>query len=404
MDTSLIITAAAISLASAGLVWSSASHTIGLIARNKNPELALKVVPDEPIALAALADKKLTEAKTPADTKVSGELALLSLRGQALNPRALRVVGFVKDANGQSKEGAVLIRESALLTRRNLGTQLWLIEEAIKKNDTKEALRQYHLALTTSPNAKDILFPILTKAIANQEVAKELVPYVKNNEEWVVPFVHIAAQDKGAVAAIADIVVEAGGLKTGLKSDQARARLIERLMQQGDLTRAAKIFQTIDGAPIEILTTPALTAASFDPNYSGIGWALMVAPALGGEVSGRGDVKTMAVYANGGQSGRIARKPLLLKPGQYVLRVGYSDLVSNPNSIIRWQISCAGEGKATSIASGASPTGTNVSKAALAFIISPSCTGQFLDLLMTGGDGRNASEVTINSVEIIKAS
>ena len=404
MDISRIAKPLVLSIGALGLAWGAASHTIGLIARNKNPELALKVVHDEPIALAILADKKLTEAKSAADTKESGELALESLRGQALNPRALRVIGFVKDANGQSEQSAVLIKASALLSRRNLGTQLWLIEEAIKKNDTKEALRQYHLALTTSPNAKDILFPVLTKAIANQEIAKELVPYVKSNEEWIVPFIQLASQDKDAIIPIADIVIEAGGIKAGLKSDQVRGALMERLSQQGDLLRAAKIFQTIDNAPVNILSSPALTTASFDQAYVGVGWALMVDPSLGGEVSGAGDTKIMTVYASGGKSGRVARKPLLLKPGQYVLRVGYSDLVSNPNSIIRWQISCAGEGKATSIASGASPTGANVSKATLAFTISPSCNGQFLDLLMTGGDGRNASEVTINSVEIIKAS
>lgn len=399
-----IAKAAILGIGSLGLAWGAGTHAIGMIARTKNPELALKAVPHEPVALAMLAEIKLTEAKTAAQANVSGELAMESLRAQALNPRALRVVGFVNDANNKIEKGEAIIRQSALLSRRNLGTQLWLIEEAIRRNDTKAALHQYHLALTTSPNAKDILFPILTKAVTNQEIANELVPYVKSNEEWIVPFLALAVRDKEAVNSIADVVIKAGGIQSGAKRDQVRSDLMLALVEKGDVHRAAAIFKTAEGAPKEILASPALTATAFDSKYKGLGWSLSDDPALGSEVSGTQERRAMLAYANGGKSGRVARKALLLQPGQYQLRVAYSDLVSNPNSTIRWQISCAGSSETSPIAVGADLTKASNGNASLLFTVTSACTGQFLDLMMTGGDGRTASEVTINTIEMVKAS
>ncbi|MDT9096849.1 hypothetical protein RSW32_26335, partial [Escherichia coli] len=56
------------------------------------------------------------------------------------------------------------------LSRRDNSTQLWAIEDAVARNDIPDVLRHYDVALRTSPNLADILYPVLASASADPAI------------------------------------------------------------------------------------------------------------------------------------------------------------------------------------------------------------------------------------------
>ena len=74
--------------------------TMSGVTRSKNPEIALKFVSGDGVALANLADQTYTQSFTNPPDKVR-KLALAALRKQAINPKALRNLGYLSDAKGK---------------------------------------------------------------------------------------------------------------------------------------------------------------------------------------------------------------------------------------------------------------------------------------------------------------
>lgn len=391
--------AAAVSLASL-LIWLSGAHAVSQVTRNRAPVIALKAVSDEPIALAALADKKFSAFAANYNTQQGAEiadLAMRSLRQQALNPNALKVLGFVKDANGESSNASQLIRMSAIQSRRNLGTQLWLIEESISNDKIDAALRQYHLALVTAPESKDILFPILKVAVLNPEVQKELLPYVNSNSNWMEQFFVSVLDDDTTADAIANIIIDSNGLDDdgGEYHRVVMKKLFTALLKNGSVEKIKQLLKTLPDAPANILTSSALT----QENFEGLGWVFEAKPSLGSDLVPFNDSAKMLAFASPGQAGVVATKPLILRNGKYTLRSSHVSIQANTNFKAKWIVRCGGVGGAKTILD-ENIIINNPSQFYESFIVDSSCPIQFLNLYLAGGDGALPNEIAIEEVSV----
>ncbi len=105
-----------------------------------------------------------------------------------------------------------LVQMSARLSRRDAGTQLWLIEAAAQRNDTGETLEHYDIALRTKADTRDILFPRLLNAIDDAEIRQALKPYVHGKNRWIAEFISYANANSKNRKAIVDLIVETGRL------------------------------------------------------------------------------------------------------------------------------------------------------------------------------------------------
>lgn len=388
-----------LAMATGTLAWCSGADAISLIARNRNPDLALRADPKEPVALSIVADRYLSKLSPSAsDIAQAEKFALRSLRYQALNARALRVVGFTKEASGDKAAARRLIVESNRQSRRNLGAQLWLIEDAIANNDVRSALQQYHVALTTSPSSKDILFPILLNAISDTQIVDGLVPYVRADEPWVAQFMRFALAKDSQYSRLAPLIIRAGGLPKSSLNDAAVTAVMTGLSLSGDVKKAAAVFATINGRPENLLRSAAISKESTDAQYRGIGWTLLEKGAYGAATDGKGDSIVLVAYAGRSNSGIVARKPLLLPPGSYVLKVEYGEIIASPTSSSRWTISCAGSKADGQLGAKGSPI--KAGSVILNFTVPSGCETQFIDFSIVGGDAIEGAEYIVNSVEI----
>ncbi len=160
----------AILAATTYLAWLSFIHAVASITWRQNPDTALYYVPDHPLALSRKADELFAQRQDPATLAKVEAMAKQSLRGGALNPVAIRLLGYVADARGDTKKARHLMLLSQKVSRRDLGTQLWLIEDAVARDDKRAALNHYDIAMRATPSSFPILFPTLTGALGDPDV------------------------------------------------------------------------------------------------------------------------------------------------------------------------------------------------------------------------------------------
>ena len=105
-----------------------------------DPERALLVAPWEPIALDELAQRQLTN--TSRELSSVEDLARRALLSDPLDSRALSLLGFVAERNGDLARAEALMALSAARSWRNPAPHVWLFAQAIRRGKFEEALVQ----------------------------------------------------------------------------------------------------------------------------------------------------------------------------------------------------------------------------------------------------------------------
>lgn len=384
-----------------GLVgaWFAAAIAISGVKRIKAPQAALTAIPSESTALASRADQLFfaNPKNPPREVEL---LARRALENQAINAKALRVLGYVADAKGDAETAEKYVRMAAKFSRREPGAQLWLIEASARKGDIAQTLIHYDIALRTKPDTQTILFPRLVNAIEDREIRTALKPYIRTENGWAAGFLYFANANSKNLPALVDLIVETGGL---IDADNAKSQelgLLSRLVAESFFADARRLYLQMPGAKPARLTSAAFDSSDRDSQFGRMGWQLFDDPDAGGGFSGKaGDRQTMlSIFANSATTRPVATKLLYLKPGNYLFSARLANLDRGDGGFLRWQLRCpAIEGP---------PVWTidsiNASLRAELFVPA-NCPVQFLDLIASGGKGQTGLEATIATVAVAPA-
>lgn len=384
------------------LAWLSFIHAVANITWQQNPDLALRFVPDHPLALSRKADELFAAKQDPATLAKVEAMAKQSLRGGALNPVAIRLLGYVADARGDRKKAREFMLLSQKVSRRDFGTQLWLIEDAVARNDKKQALYHYDIAMRTTPSSFPLLFPTLTGALDDPEVRAGLAPYVKAAPEWLLPFLPHAIGTMENPSYLADVLLKAGPLPDRPEYRDQSNYLLLTLANKGQFSAFERYYASLPSVRSKALQTAAMNKDSVNLRYPAAGWQLIENAAIGGafsEADKRGAF-TLSAFAGSGERGELMRKLLFLKPGSYRFTAQYDAQSSAPDSEIRWDLSCVSakgnNGKwFTSRTVQAGRSGDVQS-----FTLGADCPHQLLQLQLAGGSGQLGAEFVLRSVQI----
>jgi tetratricopeptide (TPR) repeat protein len=381
-----------------GLVgaWFALGLAISGVTRIKAPQAALAFVPSESAALATRADQLFFANPKNPPTTVS-QLALQALESQAVNAKALRILGYAADARGDGAQAERLIEMAARLSRREPGAQLWLIEASARNGDIAQTLIHYDIALRTKPDTQTILFPRLLAAIEDPEIRTALKPYIRADNGWATGFLFFANSNSRNLPALVDLIVETGGLADSESSKGQELGLLSRLVAESFFNEARRLYLQIPGARPARLTSAAFEASDRDARFGPIGWQLNDDPDAGGGFTGKADElqTSLSIFANSATTRPVASKLLYLKPGSYLFSARLSNLDRGDEGFLRWQLRCP--------AIPAAPVWTidsiNASLRA-SFSIPANCPVQYLDLIASGGKGQTGLEATVASVTI----
>lgn len=293
-------------------------RSAGYALRTSNLPLAHAMAPNDGRITALKAETLLQSGITAASAPEIERIAVQALQQDPTAVVAASTLGISKQTRGDAAGAKQMLAYAQYLSRRHLQTQIWAIEEAVTAGDVPGALRHYDIALRTSRQAPDVLFPILASAITDPTVRNALIKTLAVRPPWSVSFLdYIAgtAPDQNATAKL-----YAALNRVGVPTSQgAQAEVVDTLIARGEHAAAWEFYQEIRRS--------ARRDRARDPQFSlmldqptPFDWLPVNDIGISTSIQrhDRGGVFDFAVSS--GVGGPVLRQWQLLPPGRYRLR------------------------------------------------------------------------------------
>lgn len=234
-----------------------------------------------------------------------------TLRMRPLNVQTLALLAIsTAGSSGTSPQSEHIMILTQKVSRREPISQMWMIEKASAANDVPNALRHYHILLSTNPNLSVTLFPILAAAIDYPEVQRALREVLLKNPSWKLGFLPFAAANAkidsylGMIGSSYEILHDPTIISA---NSEITYRLASEGRGQEALNFAQKAIPNFDVAAFEDI---GFSLATTDPKMGRLAWAL-----------GTDENSTASFDENGveisiepGISSEVLSRSLIIKP------------------------------------------------------------------------------------------
>lgn len=381
------------------LGWLSFSLAVSGITRTRNPRTALIFIPTESSALGSRADQLFFANPSRPSPQIRG-LARRALINQAVNAKALRLLGYIADTQGDKQRAFSLVTTAAKLSRRDAGAQLWLIEFHAQANDNSKTLKHYDALLSTKPETQTMLYPRLSRAIEDQAVRSEMLPFMRRGRSWMESFLSHATANSKDLTGLVSLIVEAKGYTKTESARPMALNLIERLVREKRFLDARRIYFLVSGGKAGRLTDPAFDNDDRGAQFGMMGWQISDYPDAGGGFSGNSaqGKPQLSIFANSATTQIAASRLLYLPPGSYSFSYSISEFALGQGGYIRFQLRCP----TTSAPSPVWMFEADVKRSTSTVDVPSDCPVQYLEILTSGGNGQLGMEATIDTVAIVQ--
>ncbi len=184
----IVLAAGVAVLGGFGVTFSIAQAVVG-----RNPAFAYRLAPYDGRITAAYATSLSGVEATPQDHARAETLARIALLQNPTAVAAAATLGVNADMRGDTAAAQRFFAYGSVLSRRDLRTQLWNIEELVRRGDVPGALRQYDITLRVSPEMGDLLYPVLVAASSDPNIRTALVKTLAAKPVWADGFVNFLA-------------------------------------------------------------------------------------------------------------------------------------------------------------------------------------------------------------------
>jgi hypothetical protein len=270
----------------------------------------------------------------------AGKEAEAALKTNAVDVDAMAIVGLAADARGDRRAAAAVMHASDSLSRRNLATRLWLIEDAARRQRLPEMLRHIDIALRVSANAQDTMFPFLARALAEPSLVPDFTRILRREPNWTEPFLYTAITTGYGTRNLARIYLALG--KHYKHDGQDLSELImQTLIAQRDYASAFAFDQGLAG-------TAAVGTKVEDPAFAKhrglepFTWRLTATADFDAARSTDSFGNTgLAVTSSGSSADVVAAQLLSLRPGRYRFANGVTSDMAQLSLVPEWRLRCA---------------------------------------------------------------
>lgn len=329
----------ALALLALVLGYFAVTHSLAQVLRTKAPEQAYRLAPYDGRITAYLSAKMSGPGATAEERAESDRLARLALRQDPTAVAAVATLGINAQLRGDTEAARRYFEYSDKLSRRDLRTRLWFIEDAVAREDIPEALRHYDIALRASRRAPDLLYPVLGAAISDATIRTELVKTLAAKPAWTESFIGYAAGN-GDTVSVARLFQDLRRANVVIP-DPARASVIGRLVTEENYAAAWSYYSSVRPNADRRRSRDA----SFTTN--------LTAPSPFDWVPLGGDTGISTVLQSGNQDGifdfsapatvggPLLQQLQLLPTGDYVVEGRAIDLDQAETALPYWVLICA---------------------------------------------------------------
>lgn len=323
--------------------WLVLATTIDRVFAARNPRIALFWNPDSADANAKFADTLIQADQTASARVAVQDHARRSLRRQPVNPGAARLLGVVAVLEDKPERALRLARYAEAMSRRDLPTQLWLIELNVERGDIPAVLRHYDRALKTSVRGRTALFPILAAAADDRAIWEPLAEVLARRPQWWRPFVVQFVPRSRSPDALYTFARRLGITHPpGLDTDLLQS-IEKRLVDLGAYAQAADLYNRAHGM-VPSAGAPLRNGGFEKPGgWDPFDWNLIDEPDLAAvrqpSPAGRGG-NALLLTASNGRGGDVAVQLVMLAPGAYDVLATVGSVAGDPLAFPRLVVRC----------------------------------------------------------------
>lgn len=226
------------------LGYNGVTFSIAQMVVKRDPGLAHRLVPYDGRITAAYA-RSLAGVDATAEDRVRADV--LAKRALYQDPTAVgaaATLGVNADSRGDKAAARRYFTYAQKLSRRDLWTQLFMIEDAIQHEDIPGALHQYDITLRVFPNLGEMLYPVLASASGDPVIRRELVKTLAGKPMWSESFINFVANNNSDPMSTAALFLDLR--RTGVSvPPNARAGVVNALVAARELDAAWSYYATI---------------------------------------------------------------------------------------------------------------------------------------------------------------
>lgn len=326
-----------IAIAAAICGYISVTSTLANAVVKTDPTVAHSLSPFNWSITAELAAAEMTAKPDSRHDSRPALLARDALRHDPTAVSALNVLGLQAQLSGDTQKARSIFAYSLALSRRNLQTHFWAIEDAVSRGDITGALQQYDTALRTSRRAPDVLFPTLAAAIAEPRVREGLIHILHTHPVWGDQFIGFVSQ--GQIDPLSAELFLRAATKSGLEvPDSNRVILVNKLIQRRQADRAWRYYTSFRKGDRHQSRDAAFKAAIKRPSL--FDWAPHNSAGISASLqsSKQGGAVEFSVAPSVG--GKLIEQRQMLYPGIYRFESSIEDLQQPEQSRPYWTLVC----------------------------------------------------------------
>lgn len=364
------------------------------------PQAADAIAPYDGRLIAAHAVSLLTTDVTAIVRDEAGALSLAALRRDPTLVSATATLGVATLARNDTADARRLLAYAQMLSRRNVATQLWSIEDAVGRGDVGSALRWYDVALRTKPEMSNLLFPVMTQASRNPSIRDALVRRLEGKPPWLNSYINYAAAQKDDPQGTTALFTELEARGVAIPAI-AQTSLVNLLFDVGNIDQAWRYYAAIRrGAARTRSRDPGFTAMLETP--SPFDWATLSDNSIAASIQRTRDGGTFEFSAPSSIGGPVLRQVQLLPPGTYRLS-GHSDgIEQEARAQPYWTLTCRRDGRElgrVAVPNSAQAKGVFAGQ----LTVSSDCPVQMLTLFVQASDAIGGTSGQIDRVVVSPA-
>lgn len=372
---------AAFALGAAVLGYVGTAHSLAHVIKRADPVRAHAIAPWDARLTAASAERRLVNDQRPAAQTETARLARLALRQSPTALSAITTLGLQAQARGRSADARRLFAYAETLSRRDLQTQLWAIEDSVARSDIPGVLHHYDLALRTHIRASDLLFPVLTGALAQAEVRDALAATLAKRPGWGEYFINYATFN-GADAR-ANLLLLRKLERIGWNvPERARSSVINALIKGGFVDDAWSYYALVKRGVDRRSSRDVNFTAEID-SPSMLDWVVNES-GVNGSIQRRAGTGFFVFDAPSSVGGSVLQQMQLLPAGTYRIESHGSGIEQREHSLPYWVLTC-GDGREIGrlvIPNSMQGDGRSVGR----FVVPTNCPTQILSLTIRPSD------------------
>lgn len=168
--------------------------------RDTDPSVAIGFDPGNELIHQEIANIATAPGADQVDLMTARGHTLLALRKAPGLGSMLRSYAILAEDGLVDGDPNAIMSLAARFSKRDLTIQLWLIERMARSGDTDATIRKYDDALRANRSIGNLLYPLLARAIADDDLRPSIVEMLRRQPDWGDTFyLHMARSPKLAV-------------------------------------------------------------------------------------------------------------------------------------------------------------------------------------------------------------